>query len=473
MIGSDLAQTHLQPSLHMITENYEVKIFKLLPRVFADRSATLGAREIVKSLRRLQPEAFSEAKDNQLTNAIANLVRKEMYKGQLKSCREVGGNGYRLDASFVPDREPPLIAQPGRPPGSSSTVRLHSQYELAEVYARLMENSPGKSADCEVIGRKEIRVAINEKQQRSITVKVENDLKTQIEGLIPEAVFFDCEFSKHRGELVFSQNNDDPGEGNFTPVFAQVIGEFIGHENQTGIKAEEFIEAVRREQKRLGPGTNASGLTVEEQRGLIGELWFLLNVAIPECGAEAAVKAWHGPHGAPIDFWFDGGCVEIKTSLNHLKDIQISSVRQLDTPGVKNLFLAHLRLTDHPGGTAAMTLPEYVEAVEKVLPPHILNTFKDKLTTSQVVDEGKSPSRRYRDNDKRYTDRYYVNPHESLAFYRVPTESSTEEAKEFPRFTQSELNARGIKVSKYSIEIARLGEAEEYSEVIQKLFSAP
>lgn len=86
-------------------------------------------------------------------------------------------------------------------------------------------------------------------------------------------------------------------------------------------------------------GGNKTGLSVEEQRGLVGELAFLREL-VSELGPEAAIEAWKGPTGATKDFEFIGTCVEVKTRRVAARPfVSISSAEQLaDVDGCR-LFL--------------------------------------------------------------------------------------------------------------------------------------
>jgi hypothetical protein len=96
-------------------------------------------------------------------------------------------------------------------------------------------------------------------------------------------------------------------------------------------------------------GGSTGELTVEEQRGLIGEIAFLQELAAT-IGPDAAIEAWKGPDGASKDFEFPNICVELKARRSAAKPyVAISSVEQLaDVDGAR----VFLRVTDV---TAAMT----------------------------------------------------------------------------------------------------------------------
>lgn len=68
--------------------------------------------------------------------------------------------------------------------------------------------------------------------------------------------------------------------------------------------------------------------------GLMGELLFLREVAIPLYGKLKAVESWIGPMQALQDFDFDRRLVEVKAIHESGKNIRITSVEQLDVSGI-------------------------------------------------------------------------------------------------------------------------------------------
>jgi hypothetical protein len=93
-------------------------------------------------------------------------------------------------------------------------------------------------------------------------------------------------------------------------------------------------------------------LSVEEQRGLVGEL-AVLRELISGLGPETAIEAWKGPTGATKDFEFIGTCIEVKTRRVAARPfVSISSAEQLaDVEGCR-LFLrvANVASAVSPGG---------------------------------------------------------------------------------------------------------------------------
>ncbi len=71
-------------------------------------------------------------------------------------------------------------------------------------------------------------------------------------------------------------------------------------------------------------------LSRSEVKGLIGEMLFLRDVLIPKYGKEASLQAWIGPDMADQDFIFPDTWYEVKASTSDAKQVQISSIEQLD-----------------------------------------------------------------------------------------------------------------------------------------------
>jgi putative PD-(D/E)XK family protein DUF4420 len=111
------------------------------------------------------------------------------------------------------------------------------------------------------------------------------------------------------------------------------------------------IQRTRRWHHLLRGGKKA-GLSVDEQRGLVGEL-AVLRELISGLGPETAIEAWKGPTGASKDFEFIGTCVEVKTRRVAARPfVSISSAEQLaDVEGCR-LFLriANVSSAFSPGG---------------------------------------------------------------------------------------------------------------------------
>ena len=123
--------------------------------------------------------------------------------------------------------------------------------------------------------------------------------------------------------------------------------------------------AIRRAWKwhSLLRGGLSSGLSREEQQGLIGELIFFGMLA-EKVGAGLAVAAWRGPFEEPKDFVFQQRAVEVKARHATKDVVQISSEHQLQIQDGQDLFLFVAALAPAtPGHAGAFTLEELVHDV--------------------------------------------------------------------------------------------------------------
>lgn len=154
-------------------------------------------------------------------------------------------------------------------------------------------------------------------------------------------------------------------------------------------KAVSFVMArFGRWQKLLERGRSGL-LDLHELRGLLGELLFLEQIAIPEHGIEAAISGWVGPQGADQDFVFDVRRVEVKTARQGADTVRISSAEQLDLVG-QPLSLAVVVLDD-VGDTAGGDSFDALELVRRLRRriesvPAVLEKFEDNLLSAGFLE---------------------------------------------------------------------------------------
>src|SRR5690606_14114202 len=106
-------------------------------------------------------------------------------------------------------------------------------------------------------------------------------------------------------------------------------------------------------------------LSVEEQRGLVGELQ-VLQLLCSNIGVEAAIEAWRGPEGGAKDFELHGMCIEVKARRGAARpQAPISSSDQLaDVAGADVFLLVYdVDAAIRPEG---MTLSDHVQVVEDI-----------------------------------------------------------------------------------------------------------
>ena len=104
---------------------------------------------------------------------------------------------------------------------------------------------------------------------------------------------------------------------------------------------EALSRAIQRTRRwhHLLRGGRSGGLSVDEQRGLVGELAFLRDL-VSGFGNETAIEAWTGPSGSAKDFEVIGSCIEIKARRVAARPfVAISSEDQLADVEGSRLFM--------------------------------------------------------------------------------------------------------------------------------------
>ena len=147
----------------------------------------------------------------------------------------------------------------------------------------------------------------------------------------------------------------------------------------------------------------------EGLRGLVAELVFLKNFAIPEKGYMEAVHAWRGPLGSSHDFQFATTAVEVKSVTEALIAV-ISSAEQLDSSG-ERLFLSAVRLHGTTEASAdSFSVAELVGSLRDVFKPDATVTadFEDKLSLVGYTNAREYENRRFVVKETRH---FEIEPH--------------------------------------------------------------
>lgn len=107
-------------------------------------------------------------------------------------------------------------------------------------------------------------------------------------------------------------------------------------------------------------------LTMDELRGVIGELWMLLGDFSTARAMDAAVEGWLGPLGLPQDFWYpESGYHEVKAIGPSTNTVRISSELQLDASPLELLVLTVANTAEATPG--AVNLPTLFSRVSAAL----------------------------------------------------------------------------------------------------------
>jgi hypothetical protein len=145
--------------------------------------------------------------------------------------------------------------------------------------------------------------------------------------------------SYHAFEVIKARRNDgrwtvtvELRRSEFSHVFGHLCDDLISAartESTPDDAANFLIARIHRWQKLLSRERTGL-LSIEEIRGLIGELLFLQKMCSIEKHPDAAVRSWEGPLDAPQDFRLADRFVEVKTCGPSNLNTWISSEDQLD-----------------------------------------------------------------------------------------------------------------------------------------------
>ena len=176
----------------------------------------------------------------------------------------------------------------------------------------------------------------------------------------------------------------------FVHVFAHLCDDLISTartECAPDNAGQFLIERIERWQKLLGRDRTGL-LTLEEVRGLIGELLFLRNMCPIDQQPEHAVRSWEGPYDAPQDFRLAERFVEVKTCgpLNLL--VWISSAEQLDRRSMPIVLSVAVVEPSDPQDGRSFTLSSLVNGVRATLEKSrsALQAFDEKMKLTGFVD---------------------------------------------------------------------------------------
>jgi len=130
---------------------------------------------------------------------------------------------------------------------------------------------------------------------------------------------------------------------------------------------------------------SGEGLTREQQLGLFGELWLLLEW-LPQLTV-AALTAWQGPLGGRHDFVSATLDVEVKTTGTSTGPVvhHISRLDQLEAPPNGKLLLLSLRVVDDPAGDTSLdALLTQARTAAAAAGPTCAALLDERLAAAQV-----------------------------------------------------------------------------------------
>jgi hypothetical protein len=151
----------------------------------------------------------------------------------------------------------------------------------------------------------------------------------------------------------------------------------------------EFYEALHNFRNLFALG-GSRNLSLEEERGLVGELWFLSRVLAPTFGHNQSVEMWKGPYGAPQDFRTPTGfLIELKAIHSQSRTVTISSPEQLDPGEDVLMHLATVTVDEtFSGSPEASSVSNLIAEIQKQLRGNSesMLAFEDRLKSLNVLD---------------------------------------------------------------------------------------
>lgn len=134
-------------------------------------------------------------------------------------------------------------------------------------------------------------------------------------------------------------------------------------------------------------GGSDERLSIQEQKGLIGELIVLERYLLQQLPAVEAVSDWLGPLGSPRDFEVARTGIEAKARRGAAEPfVAISSEFQLDNGGLDHLFLFVVELAQSPTDTeSAFTVTQRAQTVRERLAETdqgAIETFESRLAAT-------------------------------------------------------------------------------------------
>lgn len=198
--------------------------------------------------------------------------------------------------------------------------------------------------------------------------------------------------------------------------------------------------------KKLFDKITFTGLTIQSQKGLIGELLFFNHLLDNNYNVSTILNAWTGPENEDKDYLFGSNGIEIKLTESKYPKIKITNEGQLDTQNLSLLYLVLYTVQDVKD--KGFTLNSLIENTREKIKSNIdnLKFFNERL---QLIGY-------YEDDKEFYTKMYSIK---QIFHYRV--------THDFPKIVKSQLPI-GLFNTSYSIELSAVEQFLVDKDVILK-----
>lgn len=124
-------------------------------------------------------------------------------------------------------------------------------------------------------------------------------------------------------------------------IFSLFIENIVEEISKSVTENEALVETsnVVLKWKKLFDKINFQGLTIERQKGLIGELLLFNSLLDEEYSIDSLLESWTGPDFNDKDYRFGSFGIEVKLTSSKVPKVKISSERQLDSENLTKLYL--------------------------------------------------------------------------------------------------------------------------------------
>lgn len=171
-------------------------------------------------------------------------------------------------------------------------------------------------------------------------------------------------------------------DNEFTDIFAVLCEDLFQSITNIAIESE-FVKTLRdrfEQWKELFERVRDRELSLEAQKGLFGELYFLQKIITATDNPLFCVNLWKGPETGIRDFEHNMWAVEVKTTTTHNQQkLFINSERQLDCSHLNNLYLFHISVEIRDGFD--FTINAIIDNLKKIISENIqaITIFNMKL----------------------------------------------------------------------------------------------
>ncbi|MGN0940763.1 MAG: PD-(D/E)XK motif protein [Selenomonadaceae bacterium] len=218
-------------------------------------------------------------------------------------------------------------------------------------------------------------------------------------------------------------------------VFTNMCFDLLSYSGK-GINENAAYQMLQRrylEWDRLLQHSTNGIMTPESQRGLWGEVHFLISLIDDGMDCLTAVKGWLGPANEHQDFIYDDVWYEIKTVMNGADKVHISSLEQLSNKSYGELVLHRIMKTVSQDGE---TLNQIIDKLHQKCEG---NAQAEELVADKLAQVG------YMMRAEEYDD----------VSYKVETINRYDVRDDFPRLTNWNVPEQIVEAS-YALSIAGL-----------------